>query len=221
VRPVGVIPAAGYARRLQPLACSKEVYPVGGRPVMDYLVERMRAAGCTELRVVTRPGKRDVVAHARELGALVVECEPGSLAESFARGVAGLDETAVVLLGLPDTIWEPLDGYVSLLAHIEAGADAVLGVFDSDEPERSDVVVLDEAGVVQSVHVKEARPPGRLVWGCAAAKVSALSGLGDHREPGHHFAVLAAAGRLRAVRFPGRMIDIGTPTGLAAAEAVR
>lgn len=194
---------------------------MGGRPVMDYLVERMHAAGCAELRVVTRPDKRDVVAHARELGALVVEAEPGSLAESFAHGVAGMDETAVVLMGLPDTIWEPIDGYVSLLARIDAGADAVLGVFDSDEPERSDVVLLDDAGAVRSVHVKEARPPGRLVWGCAAAKVSALTGLGEYREPGHHFAALAAAGRLRAVRFPGTMIDIGTPTGLAAAKAVR
>jgi len=39
---VGVIPAAGHAIRLQPLSGSKELLEIGGRPVMDYLVERMR-----------------------------------------------------------------------------------------------------------------------------------------------------------------------------------
>jgi UTP-glucose-1-phosphate uridylyltransferase len=57
---VGVIPAAGYATRLQPLPCSKEICVVGGKPVMDYLVEQMRIGGCSELRVITRPEKRDV-----------------------------------------------------------------------------------------------------------------------------------------------------------------
>ena len=218
MRVVGVIPAAGSAKRLQPLPCSKEVYPVGGRPVMDYLVERMRAASCSELRVVTRPDKLDVVAHAHELGALVVEAEPASLAESIALGLPGLDDADVVLVGLPDTIWEPIDGFVSLLEHLHEGASAVLGVFESDEPERSDVVVLDRSGLVRSIHVKEARPPGRLVWGCAAARVGAFAGLERHREPGRHFAALAAAGRLRAVRFPGTMVDIGTPAALAALE---
>jgi glucose-1-phosphate thymidylyltransferase len=215
---IGVIPAAGSAQRLQPLACSKEVYPVRGRAVMDYLVERMQAASCSEFRVVTRPDKRDVVAHAKELGALVIEAEPASLAESIVVGLQGLDEGNVVLLGLPDTIWEPIDGFVSLLGQLGEGAPAVLGVFESDEPERSDVVMLDRSGLVQSVHVKEARPPGRLVWGCAAARVDAFAGLEHHWEPGQHFAALAAAGRLRAVRFPGKMIDIGTPAALAAVE---
>lgn len=219
MRPVGVIPAAGSAQRLQPLPCSKEVYPIGGLPVMDCVVERMRAAGCGELRVVTRPDKPDVVAHARELGAIVIEGEPASLAQSLALGLRGLDDSEVVLVGLPDTIWDPVEGFVSLLEHLGDRAAAVLGVFESDAPERSDVVVLDEGGFVRSVHVKEARPPGRLVWGCAAAKVAALAGLERHREPGHHFAALAAAGRLRAVRFPGKLIDIGTPAALAAAQS--
>jgi glucose-1-phosphate thymidylyltransferase len=174
--PVGVIPAAGLAQRLQPLACSKEVYPVGGRPVMDYVVERLRAAECRELRVITRPDKADVIEHAQALGAEVVRGTPATLAASIALGLRGLADSDVVLVGLPDTLWEPIDGYVQLIEHLSE-ADAVLGVFESDEPERSDVVVLDERGAVRRVHVKE------------------------------------------AVRFPGRMVDIGTPESLAAAEA--
>jgi glucose-1-phosphate thymidylyltransferase len=215
MKPVGLVPAAGRAERLQPLPCSKEVYPVGGRPVMDFVVERLRAADCRELRVVTRPDKEDVIAHARELGAEIVSWTPPTLSASLGLGLQGLAASEIVLVGLPDTLWEPMDGFVQLLARIEDGADVVLGVFESDEPERSDVVVLDERGFVQRVHVKEPDPPGTLVWGCFAARVGALAGLERSSSPGHFFDGREVA----AVVLPGRMLDIGTPEALAAAEA--
>jgi glucose-1-phosphate thymidylyltransferase len=73
---VGVIPAAGSATRLGPLPSSKEVLPVGGRPVMDYLVERMRLADCDEIRLVTRTDKTDVIERARELKLRVILARP-------------------------------------------------------------------------------------------------------------------------------------------------
>lgn len=215
-RLVAVVPAAGHAERLQPLPCSKEVYPVGGRPVMDHLVERLRAADCQELRVVTRPDKLDVIEHARELGASVITGTPATLSASIVLGLRGLDQSDAVLVGLPDTLWEPVDGFVELLARLDDGADIVLGVFESDEPERSDVVVLDERGFVQRVHVKEPDPPGNLVWGCFAARVGALAGLERSLSPGHFFDRREVA----AVVLSGRMLDIGTPEALAAAEAL-
>jgi glucose-1-phosphate thymidylyltransferase len=214
--PVGLVPAAGRAERLQPLPCSKEVYPVGGRPVMDYLVDRLRAAECRELRVVTRPDKTDVIEHAGELGAEIVLGEPATLAASIALGLRGLDESDVVLLGLPDTLWEPIDGFVRLLSQLGDRSDVVLGLFESDEPERSDVVVLDERGLVRRVHVKEADAPGNLVWGCFAARVGALAGLERSPSPGHFFEERTVG----AVVLPGRMLDIGTPEALATAEAL-
>ena len=69
---VGIVPAAGYATRLQPLEGSKELLEVAGKPVMDHVLERMLAAGATELRIVTRPEKHDVIEHAATLGAAVV-----------------------------------------------------------------------------------------------------------------------------------------------------
>ena len=215
MEPVGLVPAAGRAERLQPLPCSKEVYPVGGRPVMEYVVERLRVA-CDRMRVVTRPDKPDVIEHARELGAEVITGEPPTLAASISLGLGGLAASDVALVGLPDTLWEPMDGFVQLLGRLEDGADIVLGVFESDEPERSDVVVLDERGFVQQVHVKESDPPGTLVWGCFAARVGALAGLERSPSPGHFFDGREVA----AVVLPGRMLDIGTPEALAAAEAL-
>ena len=120
---VGLLPAAGYATRLQPLDCSKEVLPVGGRPVIDYTVERMRLAGATELVVVTREEKDDVAAYARGVGATVVLARPETVTASFAAGVRRLADDDVALLGWPDAIWEPRDGYRPLVAAVEAGLD--------------------------------------------------------------------------------------------------
>jgi glucose-1-phosphate thymidylyltransferase len=220
---VGVIPAAGHATRLQPLPCSKEMLPIGGRPVIDYVVERVRAVPGARVRVVTRPDKADVVAHAEWLGAEIVLGEPPTLAASVALGARGLTADDVALIGLPDTIWEPVDGFASLLGALDPAIDVVVGVFESDEPERSDVVVLGDDDRVIAVDVKPERPRSRLVWGCAATRAPALAGLERHGDVGEHFDVLAHAGRVRAVRFPGRLVDVGTPAALrqvlAAAEA--
>ena len=82
---IGVIPAAGHATRLQPLDCSKEVLPIQGRPVVDYLVERMRVGGCSQLRVVTRVEKQDLIEHCERIGVDVV-AEPATVGESIAAG---------------------------------------------------------------------------------------------------------------------------------------
>jgi CTP:molybdopterin cytidylyltransferase MocA len=114
MRLVGVVPAAGHASRLQPLAGSKELLEVGGRPVLEYVVERMIAAGADEIRVVTRPDKPDVAEHARALGALVVVGEPSSSAESILLALEGLATDDLVMVGFPDTIWQPVSG----LSHV-------------------------------------------------------------------------------------------------------
>ena len=215
---VGVLPAAGHAARLQPLAGSKELLELAGRPVLDYAVERMRAGGAAEIRIVTRPDKGDVRTHAHELGLTVVDAEPETLAESIATGADGLAADDVVLIDLPDSVWEPVDGLAALVEALEPGTDAVLAVFRSTEPERGDVVEVDRDGAVHSVSVKPSEPAGDLVWGAVAARASALRSLRRHPHPGQLFDELAHGGRVRAVRFPGEFIDIGTKEALARAR---
>ena len=64
----GVIPAAGKGTRIQPLAFSKELLPVGSRlggtvqrpcAVSEYLVERMILGGADKVCFVIAPGKSD------------------------------------------------------------------------------------------------------------------------------------------------------------------
>jgi NDP-sugar pyrophosphorylase family protein len=214
---IGVIPAAGHATRLQPLDLSKEVYPIGGRPVMDYLVERMLAAGCDELRVVTRPDKHDVAENARAHGATVVEGQPASPGESFLLGIRGVDEDAVVLLGYPDSIWEPVDGYAQILPLLDAGWEVALGLFEPDAVDlhRYETVLLDEAsGRVRGIEFKVERPSSRWIWGCAVARAGLLRGLVGQEEPGRYFHSLCTRGTVGSMRLSDCYIDVGTPDGL-------
>lgn len=214
---VGVVPAAGYATRLAPLPCSKEVLPVLGRPVLEYVVERMRLAAA-EIRVVTRPEKEDVAEHARSRGAAVIEGRPASVAESVRLGCGGLSPDDVVLLGFPDSLWEPEDGFVQLVDALDDVYHVALGCFRSRELERSDVVVADDRGRVRAVQVKPDRPASDLVWGCAAARAHALAGLAEVDEPGRLFDRLARRGLVRALVFPGEFVDIGIPEALRRLE---
>jgi glucose-1-phosphate thymidylyltransferase len=219
---VGVIPAAGYATRLQPLSGSKEMLPVQGRPVMDYVIGRMRRAGCTELRIVTRPEKEDVIAHAEELGASIVLAYPSTTSESFAQGIAGLPPQEIVLLGWPDTIWEPEDGYCPLVRAVEGGQEIALGLFQTPDLERSDVVNFDDAGRVTGIHIKPAKPPSSWIWGCAAARARALAGLEREEWPGSFFDSLCKKGsELYSVRLSDVWLDIGTSEALERAAALK
>ena len=81
----GIIPAAGAGSRIQPLAFSKELLPVGSRvegeterprAVSEYLVERMILGGADKLCFVISPGKTDILEY--YVGSRHRLCCPGS-----------------------------------------------------------------------------------------------------------------------------------------------
>lgn len=219
---IGVIPAAGYATRLQPLDCSKEMLPVAGRPVIDYLVERMRAGGCAEIRIVTRPDKEDVIAYAREAGAKVVLGQPAHINESFAAGLAELADDDIALLGFPDSLWEPLDGYLQLVRVVEAGNDVALGLFETPGLVGTDFLELDESGTITHIAIKPTRPPSDWMWGAAAARVRALRGIEQEEWPSGHMNRLISEGKTpRGIRLSSEYLDIGTPQSLQVLAASR
>jgi glucose-1-phosphate thymidylyltransferase len=221
---VGVIPAAGYAMRLQPLAGSKEMLRVGGRPVMDYLVDRLRAGGCTELRVVTRPEKRDVIAYAEQLGARVVLSYPRTVSASLVAGMDGLSNDDVVLIGFPDSLWEPQDGYRRLVGALEDRCDAALGLFriGTSDLKRSDVVVLaGDDWRIAGIDIKPAEPRSEWTWGCAAVYARTLGGLGQTEWPGEYFDSLCREGSdVCGIPLSDVWLDVGTEAALNRANSI-
>jgi dTDP-glucose pyrophosphorylase len=217
---VGVVPAAGWATRLNLTDGSKEMLTVMGKPVMDYLIDRMRVAAPDSIRVVTRPAKLDVIRHSRDLGLEVRLAETRSVNESIAVAIKGLEPDDIVLIGFPDSIWEPLAGYRLLLDRLSPERTVVLGLFTWREAERGDVVVLDPSGRVRGIVAKPAAPSSNLIWACAVAAASALDGIDKCEFPGEHFATLCPDGVVDALWLSDRYIDVGTPSSLNVAQSL-
>jgi NDP-sugar pyrophosphorylase family protein len=215
----GIIPAAGYGTRLKNRTCSKEVFPIGGRPVMDYLVERMLQVPDARLRVVTRPEKEDVIARARDHGAEVIEAYPESLGASVFAGTAGLDDEDIGMIGFPDSVWDPVDAYVRTLALLDQGWDVALGLLRAPDMRREEPVITDDSGRVLRMEFKPENPSADHTWATAAAPIRVLRGLEDEPEPGIYFNRLAQDGRVGAIYMSGEFLDMGTVRGLELTRA--
>ena len=155
----GIIPAAGAGSRIQPLAFSKELLPVGSqvegenerpRAVSEYLVERMIRAGADKLCFVISPAKADILQYygSRLWGAdiaYVVQGQPGGLCDAIFRALPLIAPEEQVLIGLPDTVWSPEDG----LARLPDDRLAFL-LFPVERPELFDAVALDGDGRIHA-----------------------------------------------------------------------
>src|SRR5262245_12865394 len=105
---LGIVPAAGRGTRIQPLAFSKELLPVGvrahadgerPRAVAEYLLERLVCAGADRICFVIGAGKSDILEYfgAHFGGAdlmYVVQPEPRGLCDALFRAspLLGPDE---------------------------------------------------------------------------------------------------------------------------------
>jgi glucose-1-phosphate thymidylyltransferase len=121
---VGHRSGRGRGSRIQPLAFSKELLPVGSRgfgsmerpcAVSEYLVERMILAGASKLAFVIGPGKFDILSYygagyEAAMVAYVMQPSPMGLCDAIFRA-APLIGDEPVLVGLPDTIWFPKGGF--------------------------------------------------------------------------------------------------------------
>ena len=215
---VGLVPAAGFGRRLAgAVQGSKEVQPVRGQPVMSYLLERLRIGGADRIVVTTRPEKVDVIALATRVGIAVVTGRPVTSRGSLLLAAADLADETIALFGFPDSVWTPADGFRPLRRRVEDGESIALGLFETDHPERSDVVVVDADDRLVGIDSKPAHPTSAWIWAAGAARVGALRAIlaraGPDEEIGTALARHAASAPIATVRL-GRVLDVGQPDTL-------
>jgi glucose-1-phosphate thymidylyltransferase len=170
----GIVPAAGRGSRIQPLAFSKELLPVGSRmdgglerpcAVSEYLVERMILGGADKLCFVISPGKSDIMEYfGAGYGpaniAYVVQPQPAGLCDAVFRAGPLIPSDETVIVGLPDTVWFPDRALAAL-------PDDVLSflLFPVERPEHFDAVVLDSADRVREIQVKQQGAASNWIWG--------------------------------------------------------
>jgi glucose-1-phosphate thymidylyltransferase len=170
----GIVPAAGAGTRIQPLAFSKELLPVGSRldgeaerprAVSEYLVERMVLGGADRICFVVAPGKSDILEYYGNRAcpahiSFTVQQHPAGLCDAVFRALPLIPPNEFVIVGLPDTIWFPEDALRQL------GNDPLsFLLFPVDQPERFDAVITDNAGRVLQIKVKQPNPGSSWIWG--------------------------------------------------------
>jgi glucose-1-phosphate thymidylyltransferase len=225
----GIIPAAGKGSRIQPLAFSKELLPVGARSeggerrpraVSDYLVERLVKGGATRICFVISPTKSDILeyyggaAHGRPV-CYCVQPEPLGLCDAIFRALPLIDPQEPVIVGLPDTVWFPEDG-------LRALPDDQLSflLFPVARPELFDAVIFDAAGRVQEIQVKQPSPASHWIWGAFKMPGTVFHSLYDlWRRRGDEYmgtlvnAWLAEGGAASAVCAGTSYLDVGAMEG--------
>jgi glucose-1-phosphate thymidylyltransferase len=170
----GIVPAAGAGTRIQPLAFSKELLPVGSRlegeaehprAVSEYLIERMILGGADRICFVVAPGKSDILEYygSHPCAAHVcftVQPRPAGLCDAVFSALPLIPPEDFVMVGLPDTIWFPEDA----LQRLGDGPLSFL-LFPVDQPQRFDAVLTEPSGRVREIRVKQEHPGSPWIWG--------------------------------------------------------
>ncbi len=227
----GIIPAAGKGSRIQPLAFSKELLPLGDRcqgdirrprAVSDFLVERLVIGGATRICFVISPGKSDILEYygGSAYSASIcysVQPRPAGLCDAIFSARPFIDLRQPVLVGLPDTIWFPADA----LCRLPDDRLSFL-LFPVGHPESFDAVVCAETGDVTEIQVKQPDPRTNWVWGAFKMPGDVLQSLFDlwcERGRRDEYvgtlvnAWLARGGVASAVRAGNSYYDVGTMDG--------
>jgi len=260
---LGLIPAAGLGSRLPANNNAKEMLAVGidGRPVIGHLLDIMCCAGIHDVAVVLRPQKTDLASYLKsrlwEHMHLDLRFTPGTsgVPETVALGLEnlGLENPGLekldfedihhrpIAFGFPDILFEPNHALSTIMEKLDTGdSQAVLGLFPTDSPEKSDMVGIDKHGNVAEIEIKPSRTQLDLTWILAVWKPSfsryLLRKMRTDPAPANEPEVMPNAAHLGqvfqaainegmqigTVSFEqGSSLDIGTPDDLALAQAWR
>lgn len=227
----GVIPAAGLGTRIQPLAFSKELLPVGTRrdgetdrprAVCEYLIDRMLLAGATRICFVISPAKTDIMNYfGGQIGdaaiCYAIQQNPSGLCDAIFTALPFLSSDDEVLIGLPDTVWFPETGF----RYLPERTFSFL-LFPVDHPELFDAVVTDNNGRVREVQVKTPSASSNWVWGAfrmPTHDLSNLHGLWLERDKQDQYIgtlvseYINRGATVRGVPRGQRYVDVGTLHG--------
>ena len=227
-----LILAAGYATRLRPLTDTipKQLLPVGGRPMVDWILDRVVETSADEVHLVTNArfapdferwaeGK-DV--HVHDDGTTSNEDRLGAIGDI---AFVGLDDDLLAIAG--DNLFDySLAEYESYWRAKGGSCVAVQDVGNLELAKKYGIVDVDEHDRIINFVEKPKRPPTTL---CAtatylyrrdhAALVSTYLEEGNPPDqPGNFVAWLHKREPVYAYRFPGEWYDIGDQAQLLEAD---
>lgn len=214
----------GEGTRLRPLTFTtpKQMLPVGGRPMIERVLEGLAVHGIDEA-VLSLGYRPDAFIDAYPAGMCAgvrlhyaVEPEPLDTAGaiSFAARHAGVRETFVVVNG---DVLTDLDVGALIRFHVEHGAEGTIALTPVDDPSRFGVVPTDQEGRVTAFIEKpspEEAPTNLINAGTYVLERSVLDRIPTGRPVSierETFPAMVAEGTLFAMAGSGDWVDAGTP----------
>lgn len=214
----------------------KEMVPVAGRPAIDWVIDECTASGITEILIVSAPGKDALVAHVsrRTDISVVIQHDPRGLADAIRLG-REFARNEPLAVALPDNIFV---GSRPALAQVIDGARtntvAIVEVRPGDTARKGATSVLD--GERDGFTYRIARIPdkGAVAAGAGYTAVGrfvflpeALAAIdvvektipaGAELDDVPLMQWLLARGALEGRVIQGEFLDVGLPSGYAAAN---
>jgi glucose-1-phosphate thymidylyltransferase len=235
-----VVLAAGYATRLYPLTLDrpKALLAVGGKPMLEHLLERLEGvSGLDEIYVVTNSkfaeafrdwaeGYRAADVRILDDGTSDEETRLGAIGDlDLTIRTAEIDDDVLVLAG--DNLFsEPLAPFAEFASAKAAPAIGVYDVGDLEAIRKYNAIELDELDRITFFEEKPERPTSTLT-GIALYFYprSDLEVVGDYLaegnnpdQPGRLVQWLYPRMPVYAWRVPGRWFDVGSKETLAEAD---
>lgn len=221
--------AAGLGTRMHPLTegCPKPLLPIGGRPMIDLVLDHAAAAGVR--RAVVNLHYRGDMIRAHLAGRRAPEVAFSEEQPEILDTGGGIVQALPLLGAAPfyvansDSVWlgpNPLE--VLAQAWEPARMDALL-LLVARERARAYVRPGDFFLEAEGGAPRRRGPRGTAAFVYSGAQIIAPGAFED--TPGGAFSLnlvwdrLMAEGRLAAATYPGGWVDVGTPAGLVEAEA--
>jgi glucose-1-phosphate thymidylyltransferase len=228
-----LILAAGYATRLSPLTDNlpKQLLPVGGRPIVDWILDKIDDAEIDDVHLVTNGRFAPLFAEWAERTGVQIH-DDGTTSNDTRLGAIGdiqfvdLDDDLLVIAG--DNLFDfSLADYVDFWRS-KGGASAV-AVYDVRDPElakKYGIVAVDDDDRITAFVEKPDDPPSTLAATATYLYARAHVDLVDTYlaegnnpdQPGNFVAWLHAREPVYAYRFSGGWYDIGDRDQLLAAD---
>jgi glucose-1-phosphate thymidylyltransferase len=225
-----LILAAGYATRLRPLTDDfpKGLLPVGGRPIVDWIVDGIRRAGIDDIRLVTNARFARLFEDWAE-GVTIVD--DGTSTNETRLGAIGdiqfaaLDDDALVVAG--DNLFDyELADFVEFWRMRDGSAVAVHDVGSKELAKKYGVIDVDASGRIVDFAEKPDEPASTLVATATYLYTRAHLRLVDTYlaegnppdQPGHLVAWLHRREPVYAYRFDGGWYDVGDHAQLLEAD---
>ena len=232
---IGLIPAAGKGIRLG-LPYPKELYPIirdnRYKPVSQFVVENLTGSGIEHIVFVINETKHQLIGYFGDGSrfhchiSYVVQEQRENGSASTSPGLAHALNSAyylvrnkVVCFGMADTIIAPTDAFC--IAMERSSASLILGLFDTDRPEKFGMVDLDSQGYVREIVDKPRTTDLKFMWGFIIWKPVFTEYLHDcvQREV-YDFARIMNQAIKDGIETQGVIIDNGGYTDLGTYEEI-